>query len=71
MTEELTAAPILRGARGKPAVDLEAVVDAVQRVSLLAIEFPVIRELDVNPLVATPDGVVAVDFRATLEAGSD
>ncbi|MDZ7701674.1 MAG: acetate--CoA ligase family protein [Halobacteriales archaeon] len=67
MTEELTAAPILRGARGKPAVDLDAVVETVQRVSLLAVEFPAIRELDVNPLIATPDGVVAVDFRATLD----
>ena len=67
MTEELTAAPILRGARGKPPVDLDAVVEAIRRVSLLAVEFPAVRELDVNPLVATPDGVVAVDFRAVLD----
>jgi len=67
MTEEITAAPMLRGARGQPPVDLDAVVEAIQRVARLAADVPAIRELDVNPLVATPDGVVAVDFRASLD----
>ncbi len=69
MTEQINASAILRGVRGQPAVDLEALVDAIQRISLLAVEFPSIQELDVNPLLATPDGAIAVDFRATLDEG--
>jgi acetyltransferase len=67
MTEEIDAAPLLRGARGREAVDLDAVVDAVRRASQLVADFPSIVELDVNPLVATPDGVRAVDLRLTVD----
>ena len=67
MTEEIDAAPLLRGARGREAVDIDAVVDAVRRVSQLVADFPSIVELDVNPLVATPDGVRAVDLRLTVD----
>lgn len=66
MTEEITAAPMLRGARERPSADLDAVVDTIRRVAQLAADVQDIEELDVNPLLATPDGVVAVDFRATL-----
>ncbi|QZP39793.1 acetate--CoA ligase family protein [Halobaculum magnesiiphilum] len=67
MTEEIDAAPLLRGARGREAVDIDSVVDAVRRVSQLVADFPSIVELDVNPLVATPDGVRAVDLRLTVD----
>ncbi|UIP01555.1 acetate--CoA ligase family protein (plasmid) [Halobaculum sp. CBA1158] len=67
MTEEIDAAPLLRGARGRDAVDIDAVIDAVRRVSQLVADFPSIVELDVNPLVATPDGVRAVDLRLTVD----
>ncbi len=62
--------PLLQGARGRPPVDVSALVDAVVRVSHLAADFPQIRELDVNPLLCYPEGVVAVDFRATLLLGN-
>ncbi|MFB6219009.1 MAG: acetate--CoA ligase family protein [Halobacteriaceae archaeon] len=67
MTSEIDAAPLLRGARGREPVDLDAVVDAVGRLSQLATDFPAVLELDVNPLVATPDGVSAVDLRLTVD----
>ena len=67
MTADIDAAPLLRGARGRDPVDLDAVVDAVRRVSQLVADFPSIVELDVNPLVATPDGVRAVDLRLTVD----
>ncbi|MFC7137975.1 acetate--CoA ligase family protein [Halobaculum litoreum] len=67
MTAEIDAAPLLRGARGRDPVDLDGVVDAVRRVSQLVADFPSIVELDANPLVATPDGVRAVDLRLTVD----
>ncbi|WP_323676328.1 acetate--CoA ligase family protein [Halorubellus sp. PRR65] len=67
MTEEIQSAPLLRGARGREPVDVDAVVDTVQRLSQLATDFPAILELDVNPLVVKPDGATAVDLRLTTD----
>lgn len=53
---------LLDGVRGRPAADRSAVVDAVLGVSQLAVELgDVIVALDVNPLIASESGVVAVD----------
>jgi acetyltransferase len=67
MTDEIKAAPMLRGARGRTPADLDAVVETIQRVSQLVTDFPAITELDINPLVAAPDGVYAVDLRLTVD----
>jgi acetate---CoA ligase (ADP-forming) len=67
MLEEIDAAPLLRGARGRDPVDEAAIVETIQRLSQLVGEFPEIVELDVNPLVATPDGVAAVDLALTVD----
>ena len=67
MVGAIRAAPLLRGARGRPPADLDALVETVARLSQLAVDFPAILELDVNPLVAGPDGVQAVDVRLTLD----
>jgi len=49
--------------RGKPGADLAAVEDLVVRVARLAADFPDLAEMDLNPVFAGPDGVVAVDVR--------
>lgn len=67
MTRELEAAPLLRGARGREAVDVDGIVETIQRLSQLVTDFPAILELDINPLVARPSGVTAVDLRLTLD----
>jgi len=67
MLSEIDAAPLLRGARGRDPVDEGAVVETLQRLSQLVTDFPAIVELDINPLVATPDGVQAVDVRLTID----
>jgi acetyltransferase len=67
MTEEIDSAPLLRGARGRDPVDVEGVAETIQRLSQLVTDFPAVLELDVNPLVATPDGVRAVDVRLTVD----
>jgi acetyltransferase len=67
MVEEIDAAPLLHGARGRDPVDTAAVAETVERVSQLVTDFPAITELDINPAVATADGVTAVDLRLTLD----
>lgn len=70
MTEAIQAAPILRGARGRRPADIGTVVETIQRLSQLVVDFPAISELDVNPLVVAPDDVVAVDVRLTVDRDS-
>jgi acetate---CoA ligase (ADP-forming) len=54
--------PLLEGVRGAPRADMEAVADAIVALSRLADDLGgVIDALDVNPLIATPEGCVAVD----------
>ena len=67
MLDDIDSAPLLRGTRGRQPVDEDALVETVQRLSQLVTDFPAIVELDINPLVATPDGVRAVDLRLTLD----
>jgi acetyltransferase len=53
----------LEGVRGEPAVDLVALQEIIQRVSQLVGEHEAILEMDINPLVAFPDRVLALDAR--------
>lgn len=71
MVREVKSWPLLTGARGRERVDVEGVVETIQRVSQLVMDYPGILELDVNPLVAGPDGVSAIDFRMTLDLEED
>jgi acetyltransferase len=67
LTRRIEGASILDGARGREPVDRDALVDALVGLSRLAAAHPELRDLEVNPLVATPDGAVAVDFHATVD----
>jgi acyl-CoA synthetase (NDP forming) len=59
----IRAAPLLRGHRGQPAADTGALTDILLRVSQLADDLPHVAELDLNPVIARPDGAFAVDVR--------
>lgn len=62
MCSELRGSALLRGVRGRPPVDTEALVDTIMAVQRLACDLASeVAELDINPLIARPDGVVAVD----------
>jgi acyl-CoA synthetase (NDP forming) len=63
MIAEVRGFPLLTGHRGAPPADLEALVDAVMAVQRLA-QDGAVTELDINPLVALPDRVVALDALA-------
>lgn len=68
---ELVRAPrsaeLLLGHRGTAAVDLAALEDVVLRVGRMVDSVPELAELDLNPVIARPDGVFIVDFRARLQ----
>jgi len=66
MLMELRMAPALTGTRGRPAVALDALADVVARLSALAVALPALGELEINPLVATPDGATGIDVRGVL-----
>ncbi|MHC4359166.1 MAG: acetate--CoA ligase family protein [Planctomycetota bacterium] len=68
MVREIKSYPLLKGVRGEGALDIDAAVEALQRVSQLVMDFPEIIELDINPLVMLPhgSGVVALDARAAM-----
>ena len=66
MLAELKTAPLLRGVRGEPPVDLEALAGAIARFGQLVVDLPELAEIEINPLLADARGVVAVDARARL-----
>lgn len=63
MLRSLRIAPLLLGARGRPPVDLSAAAAALAGLSRVAAAHPELAELEVNPLLATPAGAVALDAR--------
>ena len=62
----IRAAPLLLGHRGSPPADIAALRETLLRVSCLVDDLPEIAELDLNPIIARPDGVFPVDARIRL-----
>ncbi|PKN92688.1 MAG: acetyl CoA synthetase subunit alpha [Chloroflexi bacterium HGW-Chloroflexi-6] len=56
----------LKGVRGRKPVDLAALEKLMVRFSQLVVEQPWIAELDINPLIASPEGLLALDGRVLL-----
>ncbi len=66
MLQSLKIFPILKGARGQTGVHLPALADALVKLSQVAIDYPEIHELDLNPVMATPQTCWCVDCRIVL-----
>ena len=62
MIDSLQGKAVFEGVRGQPPVDVETLTDVLVAHSQLAIEHPEIIEIDLNPVFATPDGLIAVDW---------
>ncbi len=68
MIQESSALRILRGYRNRPAGDIEALAQALHKLSLLAlVDDPCVVEAEINPLIVKTKGVVAVDALARIE----
>ena len=63
MLAAIRAAALLDGVRGRPALCKRALVELIQRLSMMLAELPEIEELDLNPVLAFADSVCAVDGR--------
>lgn len=66
MLKSLKSWPLLNGYRGRPAMDVEQLLVVLIRLSYLVAEHPEIEELDINPLLVTPDEVIALDARIKI-----
>jgi acetate---CoA ligase (ADP-forming) subunit beta len=65
--EELQAIRMLDGYRGRPPADVWALADVVKRVGDLVVDYKAIAEVDVNPVLATDTGAVALDAAVVLQ----
>jgi len=68
MIREIRGYQLLQGYRGQPAVDIPSLEQLLVKVSRFIAANPRVKELDLNPVIAYPDGAVAVDVRIILEA---
>jgi acyl-CoA synthetase (NDP forming) len=68
MLDELQGTALLNGARGRPKADRNALVDVIMRVQRMAMDLHAeLAELDINPLVALPEGDGALDALAVAK----
>jgi acetyltransferase len=67
LLESLRAWPLLQGYRDRPGVNIDALVATLVRFSYLVAEHPAIDEIDINPLLADPDQIVALDARVIVD----
>jgi acetyl coenzyme A synthetase (ADP forming)-like protein len=66
LVRSLRSSPLFFGYRGAPPVDVTALEDLLVRVGRLAEDIPEIAEMDLNPVIVSPSGVVAVDAKLRL-----
>lgn len=67
MIESLKIYPLLKGYRGKPPVDIVKLIEILIRLSYLAADYPEIKELDINPLLISRKGAIALDARIVVD----
>jgi acetyltransferase len=67
MIESLRIWPLLKGYRDRPPLDVPALIDTVVRFSYLVADHAQVTEFDINPLVISEQGVVALDARMTID----
>ena len=67
MLESLKSWPLLQGYRGKPGANIDRLIEILMRFSYLVADYPEIKELDVNPLLVTPEDVIGLDARVVVD----
>lgn len=67
MVDGIAAAAVLDGVRGAPPVDKDALAAVISGLSDLVADFPEFSEVDLNPVLAGPDGATAVDVRIIVD----
>ncbi|MFQ6034204.1 MAG: acetate--CoA ligase family protein, partial [Candidatus Bipolaricaulia bacterium] len=67
LIESIKGYKILRGYRGRPPVDLDLLKEILIRFSYLVVDYPEIKEMDINPLLIGPEGAWALDARVVID----
>ena len=67
MIKKVKAFPLLNGYRNTPPADLNAIINVLLNASRLVMDYPEIKELDLNPVMAYETGAMTVDARIILE----
>ena len=67
MITEVKAYPLLKGYRNTPPADIDAIVNILLNTSKLVMDYPEIKELDLNPIMVYENGAKTVDARIILE----
>ncbi len=67
MLQSLKIYPLLTGYRGSKPKNIDKLIEVIIRLSYLAADYPEIEELDINPLLVTPDDVIALDARIVID----
>ncbi len=67
MIKSLKSYPVLKGKRGKKSINFYEFQNIIVNLSELLISIPEISEMDINPLIATGDSILAVDCRIKIE----
>jgi acyl-CoA synthetase (NDP forming) len=67
MVTKVKAYPLLTGYRNTPPADLDAIINVLLNTSKLVMDYPEIKELDLNPVMAYEKGAKTVDARIILE----
>ncbi len=68
MLDEIKGSAVLKGIRGAPPADREALKSVILRVAEFVEQHPEVQELDLNPMMAYADGALAVDARIVISA---
>jgi acyl-CoA synthetase (NDP forming) len=68
MIESTKASKLLYGVRGEKPSDIESIIESLQRLSQLVMDFPEIQEIDINPLLVFEQGkgCKAIDIRIVI-----
>jgi Acyl-CoA synthetase (NDP forming) len=67
LLEQLKSWPLLQGYRHRPPVNLDKLIETIIRFSYLVADYPEIKEIDINPLLVSPDEVIALDARIIID----
>ncbi|MEX2684690.1 MAG: acetate--CoA ligase family protein [Candidatus Sigynarchaeota archaeon] len=67
MIREIKGFPLLDGFRGKKKADIQKLVDAIMAVSKFVLDYPEVQEMDLNPVFAYENAILAVDARIVLK----
>jgi acetyltransferase len=67
LIESIKGYKVLKGFRGRPAVDLDLLKEILIRFSYLVVDYPEIKEMDINPLLIGPEGAWALDARVVVD----